>query len=100
MKAGDDVGFSVDPAGVFGRGAGKGGVEEGLVRLAEAADVDDEGVAAGEGELAEGKAETPGSVVVEGGEEELGFLAGDDGEVFGVVGGVVHVGFLRRGSAW
>ena len=95
VEAGDDVGFAVDPAGVFGRGAGKGGVEERLVGLAEAADVDDEGVVAGEGELAEGEAETPGDVVVEGGEEKLGFLAGDEGEVFGRVGGVGHVGFLH-----
>ena len=100
VEAGDNVGFAVDPAGVLGRGAGEGSVEEGLVGLAEAADVDDEGVVAGEGELAEGKAEAPCGVVVEGGEEEFGFLAGDEGEVFGVVGGVVHEGILRLGGEW
>lgn len=47
MEAGDDVGFSLDPAGIVGRGAGKCGVEERLVGLAEAADIDDDGRACG-----------------------------------------------------
>jgi hypothetical protein len=83
VEAGDDVGFALDPAGVVGRGAGHGGVEEWLVGLAEAADVDDDGVAAGDGEFAEGEAETPCGFGIEGGEEEFCFLAGDDGEVVG-----------------
>jgi len=44
MEAGDDVRFALHPAGVVRRGAGEGGVEERLVGLAEAADVDDDGV--------------------------------------------------------
>src|SRR6185503_2776296 len=83
VEAGDDVGFALDPAGVVGRGASERGVEERLGRIAEAADVDDESVAAGEGEFAQGVAETPGGAGVEGGEDELGFLAGDGGEVVG-----------------
>jgi len=59
----------------------EGGVEERLVGLAEAADVDDDGLLAGESEFAEAEAETPGGVVVEVGEVEFGFLTGDDGEV-------------------
>jgi hypothetical protein len=39
------------------------------VRLAEAADVDDDGLLAGEGEFAEAEAKAPGGVVVEAGEE-------------------------------
>ncbi len=82
VEAGDDVGFAQDPAGVV-RSASERGVEERLVRLAEAADVDDDGLLAGDGKLADAEAETPGSVVVEAGEEEFGFLAGYGGEVFG-----------------
>ena len=83
VEAGDDVRFALDPAGVVGRGAGEGGVEERLVRSAEAADIDDDGELAGEGEFAEGEAEAPGGVVVEVGEVELGFLVDDRGEIFG-----------------
>ena len=83
VEAGDDVGFALDPAGIVGRGAGESGVEEGLVRIAEAADVDDDGKLAGEGELAEGEAEAPRGVVVEVGKVKLGFLVDDGGEVFG-----------------
>jgi len=83
VEAGDYVGFALDPAGVVGCGAGESGVEEGLVRIAEAADVDDDGELAGEGQLAEGEAEAPGGVVVEVGEVKLGFLMDDGGEVFG-----------------
>jgi len=82
MEAGDDVGFTEDPAGVVGSSA-ECGVEERLIGLAEAADVDDNGLLAGEGELAETEAETPCSVVVEAGEAEVDFLTGDGGEVFG-----------------
>ena len=78
VEAGDDVGFAQDPAGVVGR-ASECGVEERLVGLAEAADVDDDGLLAGDGEVAEAEAETPGGVVVEAGEVEFGFLAGDGG---------------------
>jgi len=81
VEAGDDVGFALDPAGVVGCAAERG-VEERLVGLAEAADVDDEKVLAGEGEFAECEAEAPGGVVVEGGEDEVGFLTGNDCEVF------------------
>jgi hypothetical protein len=100
VEAGDDVDLSLDPTLVVGRGAGECGVEERLVGLAEAADVDDDGLLAGEGELAEAEAETPGGVVVEAGEEEFGFLAGDGGEVFGDGHGER---FLRKGrvsGAW
>ena len=82
VKAGDDVGFALDPPGVVWCSA-KCGVEERLMRLAEAADVNDDGLVAGSGEFAKAEAETPGGIVVEGGEEELGFLTGDLGEVFG-----------------
>src|ERR1700737_2463768 len=81
MEAGDDVRLALHPAGVVGRGAGERGVEERLVRLAEAADVDHDGVAAGDGQLAEGEAQAPGDVVIEGGEDELLFLAGDGADV-------------------
>jgi hypothetical protein len=82
MEAGDDVGFALDPALVVRSGAGKGRVEELLVRLAEAADVDHDGLFAREGKLADAEAETPGGVVVEAGEAEFSFLTGDLGEVF------------------
>ena len=96
METGYDVRFALDPAGVVGRGAGECGVEERLVGLAEAADVDDDGVAASDGELAQGEAEPPCGLCVEGGEDELGFLPGDQGEVFREVG-VGHGFFpLRR----
>jgi hypothetical protein len=83
VEAGDDVGFALDPAGVVGCGAGEGGVEEGLIRVAEAADVDDDGKLAGESQLAEGEAEAPCGAVVEVGEMKLCFLMDDGGEVFG-----------------
>ena len=44
METGDDVGFALDPALVIRSGASKGGVEELLVRLAESADVYDNGL--------------------------------------------------------
>ncbi len=47
--------------------------------LAEAADVDDDGLTAGDGQFAEAEAEAPGGVVVEAGEEKFGFLASDGG---------------------
>lgn len=47
VEAGDDVRFALDPAGVVGSSS-ECGVEEGLVGLAEAADVDDDGLFAGE----------------------------------------------------
>jgi hypothetical protein len=81
VEAGDGVGFSLDPAGVVGGGTGEGGVEEGLVGLAEAADVDGDGVFTGNGEFAEDEAEAPGGVSVEVGEEEFLFLEGEGGEV-------------------
>ena len=82
METGNDVGFTLHPAGVV-RGAAERGVEERLVRLAEAADVDDDGLTAGDGQFAEAETEAPGRVVVEAGEEKISFLASDDGEVFG-----------------
>lgn len=84
MEAGDDVGFAEDPAGVVGGGAGESGVEEGLMGLAEAADVDDDGVLAGDGEVVEGVAEVPCDVFkgeFRGGKAELFFLEGDGGDV-------------------
>jgi hypothetical protein len=94
MEASDDVGFALHPARVVGRGASERGVEEWLVRLAEAADIDDEGLTAGDGQLAEALAETPGGVVVEGGEVEFCFLTSDGGEVFGDR----HKGFREKVS--
>jgi hypothetical protein len=79
VKAGYDVDFALNPAMAVGGGTGEGGVEEWLVRLAETADVGDDALIAGEGEVAEGLAEGPGGVVVEGGEAEFSFLSGDDG---------------------
>ncbi len=88
VEAGDHVRFALDPAGVVGRGAWEGGVEERMVRMAETADVDDDGVATGEGEFAEGGAEAPCGFGVEGGEDKFRFLSSDGGEVFrGVVEG-------------
>ena len=78
VEAGDDVDLALDPAGVVGCSSERG-VEERLVGLAEAADVDDDGLFAGDGEVAEAEAETPGGVVVEAGEVEFGFLTGDGG---------------------
>jgi hypothetical protein len=89
MEAGDDVDLALDPAGVVRRSSERG-VEERLVGLAEAADVDDDGLLAGESELAEAEAEPPGSVVVEAGKDEFGFLAGDGGEVRSKVWGDGH----------
>ena len=66
VEAGDDGDLAGDPALIVGRGAGEGGVEELLVRRAEAADVGDDLLIAGEGELAEGETDAPGGVVVEG----------------------------------
>lgn len=82
MEAGDDVRFALDPAGVVGRGAGKRGVEERLLRVAETANVDDDGELARESELAQCEAKVPRGVVVEVGEVQLGFLVNDRGEVF------------------
>ena len=83
MEASDDVGFSLDPAGVVWGSVGKGGVEEGLVGLAEAADIDDDGVVSSYRHIAEGEAEVPGDVVIEVREAELCLLADDCGDVFG-----------------
>lgn len=79
----DDVGFALDPAGVVGGGAGECGVEELLVGLTEAADVDDDGMVSGDGEFAEGESEGPGGIEIEGGEAEELFLVGDAGEIVG-----------------
>jgi len=83
MEAGDDVRFSLHPAGIIWGRAGESGVEERLVGLAEAANIDDERLVAGGGQFTEALAETPGGVVVEAGEAEFRFLASDGGEVFG-----------------
>ena len=82
VEARDNIGLTLNPAGVVRRAAERG-VEERLVGLAEAADVDHDGLVAGEGEFPNAKPETPGGVVVEIGKEEFGFLADDRGEVFG-----------------
>ena len=81
VEAGYYVRFAFNPAGVVGRGAGERGVEERLVRVAEAADIDDDGVAAGDRQLAEGEAQSPCSFCVEGGQDQLCFLADDSGEI-------------------
>ncbi len=79
VEAGDDVRFCArTQRGCRGR-AGEGGVEERLVGLAEAADVGDDALIAGESKLAEGEADAPGGVVVEGGEDEFFFLAVNGG---------------------
>lgn len=78
MKTRDDVDFAADPFGLIGNGAGKGAVKE---LLAEAANVDDEIVAAGESQVAESRAEIPGGGFVEYFEDELGFLMGDGSEI-------------------
>ena len=96
VEAGDDVRFALDPAAVVRGGAGEGGVEELLERGAEAADVDDEAVVALDGEAAEGVAERPGGVGVEGGEGELALLLGDAGAVFGGVERAVEAGSERH----
>jgi hypothetical protein len=83
VETGHNVGFAFDPAGVVGRGAGERGIEERLVGMAEAANVDDDGVAAGDSEFAEGGAQSPRGLCVEGGEDKFCFLPGDGGEVFG-----------------
>jgi hypothetical protein len=79
MEACYDVDLSLNPALAVGGSAGECRVEELLVGLAEAADVDDDTLVAGEGQIAEGQAQLPGSVVVEGGEAEFGFLTGNEG---------------------
>lgn len=83
MEAGDDVDFALDPAGVVGGGAWERVVEELLVGLSEASDVDDDGLFAGDGEFAEGEAEGPGDFWIEGGEAEELLLVGDAGDVVG-----------------
>ncbi len=83
MEASDDVGFALDPAGVVRGGAGERGVEDLLVGLAEATDIDDEGVLAGDGKLTESEAECPGDVVIECGKGKFFFLDADRGNVVG-----------------
>ena len=82
VETADNVRFSLHPALIVRCGAGKRGVEERLVWLAEAADVDDDGLFAGESEFAEAETKAPCGVVAEAGEAEFGFLAGDCSEVF------------------
>ena len=60
--------------------------------MAEAANVDDDGVAAGDGEFAEGGAQAPCGLCVEGGEDEFCFLPGDGGEVVGEGHGLFLLG--------
>lgn len=81
VETGYYVRFALDPAGVVGRGSGERGVEERLVWVAEASDVDDDGVATGDRQLAEGEAQSPCSFCVEGGQDQLCFLADDSGEI-------------------
>ena len=49
VEAGYHVGFALHPAGVVGRGAGKGGIEERLIWMAKAANVDDDRELTGKG---------------------------------------------------
>ena len=79
MEARDDVRFALDPAGVVGRGSGECGVEERLVRIAEAADIDDDALATGDGQLAEGGAQSPCGFGIEGRQNECGLLTNDRG---------------------
>ena len=51
MEAGDNIGFALHPAGVV-RSSAKRGVKERLMRLAEAAYVDDNSLLTGNGEFA------------------------------------------------
>ena len=90
VKARDGAGFAADPAGIVGRGAGQGAVKEWLVGVAEAADVDDEGLAARDGQLAEQGAELPGDFGREGVEGEGGFLKGELGDILRDVLGDGH----------
>ena len=98
METGDHVRFALDPTGIVRGGAGQGGVEERLVRLAEAANVDNDGVAAGNGEFAQGTAKTPGGFGIEGGEDKLRFLPGDGDEIVIERHGcsIVHTQALRK----
>ena len=88
MEAGDDVGFAAGPAGVVGRGAGQGGIEERLLGGSEAADVDDKGVFASDGEVAQERSKGPGGGGVEVRKGEGGFLFEDAGGV--LLGGGKH----------
>lgn len=65
VEAGDDVCLASGPACVVGGRAGESGVEEGLGGRAEAADVEHEGVLAGDGKLADHAAQAPGDACVE-----------------------------------
>lgn len=97
MEAGDGVDLALDPAGVIGGGAGSGSEEELLVGGAEAANVDDEAVMAGDGEFVEDRAELPGYVGVEAEEVEGLLLVGDAGEV---VGGGGHGRNSKGSGGW
>jgi hypothetical protein len=81
VEAGDDRDLAGDPALVIWRSAGEGAVEELLVGRSEAADVYYDLLIAGDGKLADGEADAPCGVVVEGGEDNFFFLAGDGGDV-------------------
>jgi len=53
VEARDDVRFALDPAGVVGSGSGERGIEEWLVRVAEAANIDNDALATGDCQVAE-----------------------------------------------
>jgi hypothetical protein len=59
-----------------------------LIRLAEAADIDHEGVSALDGEFSHEVAELPGVVVIKVWQAKLSLLVDDAGEI--VVGGGCH----------
>jgi len=84
MVTGDDVRLAAGPAGVVGRGAREGSVEERLDGAAEAADVDDDGVRPSDGQIVEHGAEGPCGGGVEVREGEGLFLMEEAG---GEVGG-------------
>lgn len=79
VEARNNVRFALDPACVVGSGSGERGVEERLVRVAEAADVYDNGLSMGDCQLAEGGAQPPCGFGIEGRQNECGLLTNDRG---------------------
>lgn len=78
METENDIAFAAHPLGVVGCSSRKCRIEE---RLGGAADIDDKGVGALDGERAEAGAETPRRFFVEGGKTELALLEGNACEV-------------------
>src|SRR5947207_806530 len=66
MESRNNIGLALHPPCIVGRSSQRS-VEERLMRLPEATDVDDDGLIASNGEFAEAEAETPSGVVIEAG---------------------------------